>query len=53
MDQRFHLLISDVYQGNTETWYKFKIFLRDSKDGKILLRSSATLEVGCRDVLGS
>ena len=45
MSPRFHLFVSDVNQGNEEIELKMselKIFLRDPRDGKILLRSSAS-----------
>ena len=41
MSPRFHLFVSDVNQGDEEGG-EFKIFLRDSRDRKILLRSSAS-----------
>ena len=38
---RFHIFVSDFNQGMRRRW-KFKIFLRDPRNGKILLRSSAS-----------
>ena len=41
MSPRFHLFVSDVNQEN-EGRDGFKIFLHSCKDGKTLLRSSAS-----------
>ena len=38
---RFHIFVSDFNQGVRRP-YEFKIFLRDPRDGKILLRFSAS-----------